>query len=308
MPARLRAIGDWLADLAIRAVIWVGLLLPYGWRIPAAGWLARRVVAPLAGFDARIVANLDHAVPGLPAAKKRRIAAEVADNAGRALVEFYSARPLIARLRARGAPLEGPGAAALCAAHEAGRAVLLISGHFGNYGAVRAACGLNGMPVGGLYRPMNNRFFNRHYVRATADFGEPLFARDRRGMAGLLRHLRAGGKAGLLIDQYFGQGAVLTFFGQPAPTALSAAELALKHDALLIPAYAIRRENGLDFDIVLEEPVPHTDPATMTQALNDSLEARVRAHMGQWLWIHRRWKPGRQRRRAAARTAPGPSS
>jgi KDO2-lipid IV(A) lauroyltransferase len=28
----------------------------------------------------------------------------------------------------------------------------------------------------------------------------------------------------------------------------------------------------------------------MTQALNDSLEALVRQHLDQWLWIHRRWK------------------
>ena len=30
--------------------------------------------------------------------------------------------------------------------------------------------------------------------------------------------------------------------------------------------------------------------AAMTQALNDSLEALVRQHVDQWLWIHRRWK------------------
>ena len=33
-----------------------------------------------------------------------------------------------------------------------------------------------------------------------------------------------------------------------------------------------------------------TTPEDMTQALNDSLEARVRQHMGQWLWFHNRWK------------------
>ncbi len=29
----------------------------------------------------------------------------------------------------------------------------------------------------------------------------------------------------------------------------------------------------------------------MMQALNDDLETLVRAHMDQWFWIHRRWKP-----------------
>jgi KDO2-lipid IV(A) lauroyltransferase len=32
----------------------------------------------------------------------------------------------------------------------------------------------------------------------------------------------------------------------------------------------------------------------MTQALNDSLSARVSARPDQWFWVHRRWKPARQ--------------
>jgi KDO2-lipid IV(A) lauroyltransferase len=47
----------------------------------------------------------------------------------------------------------------------------------------------------------------------------------------------------------------------------------------------------VNFDIVVEPPIPHTDAAEMTQALNDSLEALTRQHMDQWFWIHRRWKP-----------------
>ena len=38
-----------------------------------------------------------------------------------------------------------------------------------------------------------------------------------------------------------------------------------------------------------------TNLSLMTQALNDSLEAQVRANMDQWLWIHRRWKPAKRR-------------
>ena len=71
---------------------------------------------------------------------------------------------------------------------------------------------------------------------------------------------------------------------------VSAAELALRYGADLIPFYATRRPDGLDFDIELEAPVPHSDPVTMTIQMNQSLEARVRAHPGQWFWIHRRWK------------------
>jgi KDO2-lipid IV(A) lauroyltransferase len=37
----------------------------------------------------------------------------------------------------------------------------------------------------------------------------------------------------------------------------------------------------------------------MTRALTERLEARILEDPGQWIWIHRRWKPKRQRKRAA---------
>ena len=137
---------------------------------------------------------------------------------------------------------------------------------------------------------MKNPYFNEHYVAAISKLGTPLFPRDKRGMAAMIRFLRGGGMLGLLIDQHMSHGARLSFFGHDAMTALSAAEMAIKYDALLIPIYAIRLENGLDFRIVVESPIPRGTPEAMTQALNDSLEALVRQHLDQWLWIHRRWK------------------
>jgi KDO2-lipid IV(A) lauroyltransferase len=267
---------------------------------------ARRVVGPIAGFEARIRANLAHVMPELSEAEIKQIVRDVTDNVGRSFMEFYSFDGFAQRMR--DVPLQGPGAIPFRDARDAGRAVIFVSGHFGNYEAMRVHFAANGDPVGALYRPMNNRFFNAHYSAAMERIGTPLLARDKRGMARLIRHVRAGGVTGILIDQYFGKGAPVTFFGQTAPTATSVAEMAIKYGAELIPSYCIRRENGLDFDLVMEAPIPHTDPVTMTQACNDSLEAQVRDHMGQWLWIHRRWKPERQRKRAAASTAPGPAS
>jgi Kdo2-lipid IVA lauroyltransferase/acyltransferase len=93
-----------------------------------------------------------------------------------------------------------------------------------------------------------------------------------------------------LIDQSMRHGADLTFFGHRALTALSAAELALKYDALLIPTYAVRQPDGLSFRVIVENPIPPGPPDQMTQGLNNSLEALIRQHPDQWFWIHRRWK------------------
>ncbi|THD84392.1 lauroyl acyltransferase [Aliigemmobacter aestuarii] len=284
-------LDHWMQDRLLRALIWLLLRLPYQWRVPLCGWLMARMIAPLAGYRDRVRANLDRILPDLPAPEVERLSRAVPDNVGRTIIEIYSGAEFVGHAT-RFAPT-GPGLAALDKAHMQRRPVILVTGHFGNYDASRAALIARGYRIGALYKPMKNRFFNAHYIRAISRIGTPLFPRGREGLADMVRHLRAGGMLGLLIDQHMNHGAPLTFFGHEAMTALSAADLALKYDAIVVPTYAIRRANGLDFDIVVEAPIPHGTPEEMTQALNDSLEAVVRKHPDQWFWIHNRWKPGR---------------
>jgi KDO2-lipid IV(A) lauroyltransferase len=104
--------------------------------------------------------------------------------------------------------------------------------------------------------------------------------------------LKSGGQLVLLFDQHVFFTPTFDFLGQPAHTATSAAELALRYKALLIPFYGIRQSDGLSFETVLEAPVPHTDKDQMTQAITDSLAARVKADPTQWFWVHRRWRDG----------------
>ena len=280
--------AHWLQDRALRALFWGMLRLPYRWRVPLAGWVLSRIVAPLAGYSRRIRENLALILPDLPAAEVARITRAVPDNVGRTLIEIYSGAEFTAHAISH--PLTGDGVGALEAAHQAGRPVILVTGHFGNYDASRAALIARGYRVGALYNPMKNPYFNDHYVAAISQIGTPLFPSGKKGLGDMVRHLRSGGMLGLLMDQSMRHGAALTFFDQTAMTALSAAELALKYDALVIPTYAVRQPDGLSFQIIVEAPIPHGTPEAMTQALNDSLEAIVRQNIDQWFWIHRRWK------------------
>ena len=280
--------ANWLQDRALRTLFWGMLRLPYRWRVPLAGWVVSHIVAPLAGYRRRIRENLALILPDLPAAEVARITLAVPNNVGRTLIEIYSGAEFTAHAVSH--LLTGDGVAALEAAHQSGRPVILVTGHFGNYDASRAALIARGYRVGALYNPMKNPYFNNHYVAAISQIGTPLFPRGKKGLGDMVRHLRSGGMLGLLMDQAMRHGAALTFFDQTAMTALSAAELALKYDALVIPTYAVRQPDGLSFQIIVEAPIPHGTPQAMTQALNDSLEAIVRQNIDQWFWIHRRWK------------------
>ncbi|MDA7424521.1 lysophospholipid acyltransferase family protein [Thalassococcus lentus] len=297
---------DWLTDRAFRTFIGAARLLPYRWRVPLMGWIMRTIVAPLAGHKARIRDNLAHACPELSEAEVRRLCKSVPDNVGRTLIEIYSGQDFVAR--AQKAKITGPGLEALEQARADGRPVILVTGHFGNYDAARAALIGRGHNMGALYRAMSNPWFNDHYVKAITAIGTPMFEQGKRGMIEMVRHIKAGGVLGILTDLHAAGGARTSYFDKPVKTSTVTAELALKFDAPLIPVYAIRQPDGLSFEIVLLDEIKRGDAVEMTQAVNDGLEALVRQHMNQWFWIHRRWKiknpVWRQRKRAAATMGP----
>jgi KDO2-lipid IV(A) lauroyltransferase len=303
-----------LHRIAILALVRLPLLLPYGLRREAAALLMAWVFAPLAGYRQRIRDNLALVRPELSPREVRRLMRAVPANTGRMLIELASARDLTRIVAAT--PMQGPGVAALDAARAAGRPIIVVSGHFGNFDAARAALAQRGHRVGALYRPVDDPEIDRAFHDALSRISEPIFSRGRRGLGEMVRFLRQGNTVAMLPDQFVHGGAPLTFFDKMARTSLAAAELALKYDALLVPVYGIHRGRG--FEIIAESPIPHGDPMAMTQAINDSLEARVRADMDQWLWIHRRWKPDRTRggkrrkqgqgSRSAASTGPKPSA
>lgn len=283
-----RRAGHYLTNAFIVGLIRLALVLPYKTRIAFVGWVVQHVIGPVAGYRARALDNLAMIWPQMPQERRAEIASKCLNNVGRSFIENYSARDFPKRM-AKNTPT-GAGVAALEEAAQQGKPVILVTGHYGNYEAMRACLVARGYDIGGLYRNMKNPYFNAHYVQTMEAFGGPVFPQGRRGTAGFVRHLKEGGQLVLLFDQHVFGAPALDFLGQPANTALSAAELALRYDALLIPFYGIRQADGVSFDTVLEAPVPHSDAVTMTQALNDSLTARVKADPEQWFWVHRRWR------------------
>ena len=291
-PPRIRW-KHWLEDRLTAALLGLGSLLPYDARIAMIGWLGAHVIGPVAGFRQRIAANLALVAPDMPEADVRRLRRTVPGNLARALAETFSGDAFIAR--AAQSPIAGAGLSALDHARDTRQPVVLATAHLGNYDAGRVVLRQRGYDVAAFYMPMRNPVFNKRYVAAMAHIASPIYPRTRSGLAALVKHLRAGGMIGFVTDHYMAHGTLIDFMGQPARTSTAPAELALKHGALLVPLYAIRQADGLSFRIEVEAPIPHTDPLTMTRALNASLEAQIRAHMDQWMWTHKRWKRNQPR-------------
>lgn len=303
---RRQTIGDRVVDAGIRGILGAIKLMPYGPRVRFCGWFIERVFAPLAGHQRRSLKHLGMVFPDMPDAERHRVARASANNVGRTLIENYSLPGLMAQVQKSSA--SGPGLAALRRAQDQGRPVILATGHFGNYEAPRIHLRGLGYEVGGIYRPMNNASFNDHYVRNMEAIGGPVVPRGVGGTRALMKAVKSGTFMVMLFDQYMREGIWLDFLGRPSLTMVGPAEIALKYGAELVPFYGIRREDGLTFDMVFEDPVPPSDAETMSAELNDRLSAQIRARPEQWFWFHRRWKVRRQRSRRTASTGPAPSA
>ncbi len=185
--------------------------------------------------------------------------------------------------------MAGPGMAAVREAHATGTGCIIVSGHFGQWEAIRHVLKAQEMTCSAIYKPNRNSYFDKLYAKNIRCGGEPLFETGAAGMRALVRHLRGGGLVSLLLDQRYIKGDVLEFIGRPAFTSTHFCELALRFSVPIVPAYGTRSRDGrilVDF----EEPIEESDPILMTQKINDSLTERVRKNPEQYHWMHWRWK------------------
>lgn len=280
-------VGDRLTNLVFRGLIGTLRRLPYQIRVPLMGRVMAKVVGPLAGYAKRAETNLALIYPDMPRSERQQLARACCDNFGRTLIENYSWQELGARMAHTKAT--GAGLAPLAEAAAANRPVIFVTGHFGNHEAARHLLTSMGYNVGGFYRPMNNPFFNDHYVETMSAWGGPVFAKGKQGTIGFVRHLRNGGMGTLFFDVASRED-VIPFLGHPARTSLSSAKIALRIDALVVPYFAIRQTDGLSFKVEVEAPIAHADPRDMVMEMNARLAAQIARNPAQWFWVHRRWK------------------
>lgn len=282
---------DYIQSLALRCLLGSMKAFPFSLRLKIIGFITSRVIAPLAGYDTRIKENLALVMPNLAEKTVKMLMREVPASAGRTLAEIYSGAEF--KKRAMNACITGGGLKNLEKAMELGQGIILVSGHFGNYDVPRAVLSERGYNVGALYKPFKNPFFDAYYRKKIGEIAKPIIPSNNRASLGeMVRLLKSGGMIGMLVDVHMHKGgtANLKFFGKVASTATSAANLAIKYDLALVPVYGVRLDDHGNYELVIEPPIVHSTPIDMTQEINDSLERQARAHMGQYFWVHRRWK------------------
>jgi KDO2-lipid IV(A) lauroyltransferase len=155
---------------------------------------------------------------------------------------------------------------------------------------VRSVLKIHGLTAGAIYKKNKNQFYEALHLKAIKAGGEPIFSTGLSGTKKMVRCLRDGGIVAMMLDQAASDGEFYEFLGKPAKTSTSIAKIALKLNALVVPAYAVRETTGETIAVTFEDPVIHTNYQEMTLKLTKSIERIVMSNPLQWYWLHRRWK------------------
>lgn len=186
-------------------------------------------------------------------------------------------------------------------AFEAGKGVLILTGHFGNF-EVSTVAGIEHFPqvkgrIHFLRRPIKPKWLSDLLTRRFNQAGFGVVGR-RGSLEEIVETLERGDAVVFPFDQYARrpEGIEVEFFGYAAGTYKSMALIALATGAPVLPAASWREPDGTHVLQFLPPLIPIVDEDVgveikrNTRAFNQALELAIVKHPEQWWWVHRRWK------------------
>ncbi|CAN5616697.1 lysophospholipid acyltransferase family protein [soil metagenome] len=239
--------------------------------------------------------NLEIALPDLPADEKGKILNGTFESLGRQLgfvSHFKNFTPEKVREL-----VEVVGKEHFDKADESGRGILFFTGHFGSWEVFNLLPPAFGQTMNILVRRIDNPLVENYVDSLRTRLGCKTLDKKQSART-MFRVLENGEILGILADLNVQEkeGVFVDFFGIPASTTTSIAKLALKTDAIVLPAFAVWNEEKQKYIVHLEPAIDYQkgenaeqNLIVLTQKITNVVEKYVRAYPEQWLWIHKRW-------------------
>ena len=256
-----------------------------------------RVVGPWLPAHGVARANLKTAFPEKSDRDVDEILRGVWDNFGRVMAEYaftdelYDYDPL--RAVNKRVFLDQDVISRCFALRDKGQPGLFFSAHLGSWELAPLAAAF-GIPMTAVYRPFNSQALNDLTTKMRSRMN--LIPARFGALARLENFLRQGSSIGMLVDQHFSGGVDVVFFGRQCKVNPTLAILAGKYGCPIHGARVIRLPDGRFRGDVTAELKPPSDAegkidvAGTMQMITAVVEAWVREHPEQWLWLHRRWR------------------
>ncbi len=182
---------------------------------------------------------------------------------------------------------------------DAGRSVILVMGHWGNWelgGARFSQLGLHQLYV--IYHPLQNKWFDGLVYHMRTRLGNKLYAM-RDTTKDMLRDRGQLTATAFIADQTPPPERAFwtSFLNQDTPVFFGTEKIARKLDYPVLYVGIERQRRG-HYAMRVEELVPapaRTAEGDITLAHTRKLEEDIRRLPAFWLWTHRRWKHERPR-------------
>ena len=147
-----------------------------------------------------------------------------------------------------------------------------------------------------IYQKQTNPVFDAALLASRGRFGDSTLVDRDAGIRPVMRAIQKK-HAGFVNapDQDFGErdAAFVPFFGVPAATLMAPARLVAMLKMRVQPIVMVMLPGGQGYLArVMDAPegMDDPDPVAATAAMNRWVEARIREHPAQYLWVHRRFK------------------
>ena len=233
--------------------------------------------------------NIELCLPELGAAARRKVLREHFAGLGCALFEtaisWWSSDQRIRRIT------QMKGLEHVQAGQASGRGVLLLSAHFNSIEIGCRALAAR-LPLNVMYRPTKNLLIGEFVHSRRAVQTRRAIPRD--DVRTLIKALKGGEVVWYAPDQSFRKkGAeMVRLFGIPAATNTATSRIADMTNALVLPYFFERLPGGAYMGVIHPplENFPTQDAVADSERFNAIVEAEVRRHPDQYLWIHRRFK------------------
>ena len=261
--------------------------MPFEKKVYWGGQLCKIVLPRIRKFRKRVDTNLRFVYPNMSYQKRKKFIKENSKMIGESFIElmfnreFHKLKNKITYKKKELTPL--------FEARKINRPIIVVSGHIGSWEAVRAVLKKYGLTSGAIYQRNRNIYYERLHLNAIREVGEPILEVGTSGTRKMISLIKSGGVIALMIDQAVKEGKYFQFLGRPAKTSTSIAEVSLKYNALLIPAFGIRGPDS-KIGVTFDKPIELATVSSITKEMNASLEKRVKKYPTQWYWPHRRWK------------------
>jgi KDO2-lipid IV(A) lauroyltransferase len=257
-----------------------------------------RWIGPLLRAHRTALANIRMAYPQMPEADVRALARAAWDNLGRTGGEY----PHLGRLFDFDPDSTVPGRSEVdgiehfLALRDDGRPGLVFSAHLANWELPAICAARFGLDTTAVFRAPNDPAIARvlHEIRSET-MGNLEAARQGAAFA-MQGALEKGGHLGMLIDQHFTRGVIVTFMGRPALVNPVLGKFARRFDCpvhgvrvIRLPNHRFRLQLTPPLDLP-RDPDGQVNVQGAMQAMTSVVEGWVREHPEQWLWMHRRWR------------------